>query len=133
MLPGNGSVVANASGTGVHETVGYCGHGGGGLTARADRWAWTVFARLGMTIRLAAAVVAKISEAARASAKAYLDICPQRSRYYVLSPRAVPSRRRSTDSKASPPGRSTVATPGRFGPAYFREIGDVLAAAAGGP
>ena len=26
-----------------------------------------------------------------------------------------------------------IATPGVFGPAYFREIGDVLAASAGGP
>ena len=26
-----------------------------------------------------------------------------------------------------------IATPGVFGPAYFREIGDVLAASSGGP
>src|SRR3954452_4170762 len=95
MLPGNGRVVANASGTGVHESAPYWGQGGGGgLIARAARCCWIVFARVGMTIRLAEAVVAKRSEAASATTEAHLCIRVERSPQLVLSwPRRLASAR----------------------------------------
>jgi hypothetical protein len=64
MFPGNGSVVANASGTGVHETLGYWGHGGGGgLTARAARCCWISLETVGMRIGFADALPTKIRAA----------------------------------------------------------------------
>src|SRR5881397_698161 len=75
MLPGKGSVVANASGTGVHESEGYCGHGGGGgLIARAERCDAISFERVDMRIGLADAAPANRSEPTRARASAHLCI-----------------------------------------------------------
>src|SRR5436305_5553408 len=70
MLPGKGSVVANASGTGVHEMKPYCGHGGGGgLTNCAAFCCCVETLTLGITMRLADAAAAKShSEPATASA-----------------------------------------------------------------
>src|SRR5947199_9974440 len=66
MLPGNGSVVANASGTGVHEREGYCGQGGGGgLMPRAAAWSLTSLLSVGMRIGFAEADAAIASEATR--------------------------------------------------------------------
>src|SRR5258708_4453287 len=68
MLPGYGKVVANASGTGVQDTLGYCGHGGGGgLTARAARCCWISLAIVGLKIGCARALPAHMSEVAMAA------------------------------------------------------------------
>src|SRR5436309_5200325 len=68
MLPGHGSVVANASGTGVHDAVGYCGHGGGGgFTARWARCCWISLVIVGMKMGFAEAAPAHTSVAATAT------------------------------------------------------------------
>src|SRR5436305_8709606 len=62
MFPGNGSVVAGVSGRGVHDSVGYCGHGGGGgLIARAARCCAISLASVGMKIGCASALAATTS------------------------------------------------------------------------
>src|SRR5437016_1961275 len=61
MLPGNGSVVAGVSGTGVHDRIMYCGHGGGGGFVSAF-CAATSFAMVGIRIGFADAAAAKASE-----------------------------------------------------------------------
>src|SRR3954463_11617799 len=65
MLPGYGSVVANASGIGVQDKVPYCGHGGaGGVTSPAALFCWAFSLMFGMRMGFADAVDAAISEPA---------------------------------------------------------------------
>src|SRR5204863_5867746 len=65
MLPGYGSVVANAAGIGVQDKVPECGHGGaGGVILRAALFCWAFTLMFGMTIGLADAAAAAIIEPA---------------------------------------------------------------------
>src|SRR3954465_635457 len=65
MLPGYGSVVANASGIGVQDKVPYCGHGGaGGVISPAALFCWAFSLMFGMRMGFADAADAAISEPA---------------------------------------------------------------------
>src|SRR5436190_7783700 len=87
MLAGSGSVVANASGIGVHDKpVPYCGHGGaGGVILPAARFCWAFSFRLGITIGFAEAADAASNEPAStrvadaASRRVFLNKGPSRA------------------------------------------------------
>jgi hypothetical protein len=66
MLPGNGTPVAGVSGSGEHERVGYCGHGGAGGVMRPAAWScWISWGIVGSTIFADAVPVSAAQPASR--------------------------------------------------------------------